>query len=304
MIMIDQFTYKIYLPSTKQYSRFSLLSNRKYIDIVKYIQNNDDYLVQYFDWVLEDLHVDGPGLNVMDRVDKFCVLLNLRILCISDQMELVYTITSGEDTKKQTVKVNLYDVLDAVVNHEVDYTKWYDVDKDCSIRVQLDDNLLPDKHKQWSEMITGLRLYGNEYNLSNISNEHAEILDKLPNKIITNIMKYINDLNTKYNIDAVKLNHVPGFEQVDNVKLQLFDDSFYEYLKLTYNTNLKDLYYTQYILTKHMGFNMRDLEDKTPQDTTTYVTMFRKEIDDKKKAQEKQNKPAGSISLPGQSFVQ
>lgn len=303
--MIDQFTYKIYLPSLKQYTRVGLLSNQKYVDIVKYIQNDDDYVVKYFDWIIDTLHVDGPGIDQMDRVDKFCVLLNLRILCVSDKMELIYTITKEENTNKQNIKVNLYDVLDAVVNHEVDYTKWYKLDDECSIRIQLDNNLLPDKNKQWLDMISGLRLYDTEYDLNTIKRKDYQILlDQLPSRVVTKITKYIKELNDKYVIEAVKLNHVPGFEQVDNVNLRLFDDSFLAYLKLSYNTNLKDIYYTHYLLNKHMGFSMGDLESKTPQDTNTYITMFRKELDDKKKAQEKASKPAGSISLPGQSFVQ
>ena len=303
--MIDRFTYNIYLPSKKQYTRYSLLSNQKYLDVVRYIQNSDDALAEYFEWLLNDLHVDGPGVEDMDRVDKFCVLLNLRILCVSDMMELIYTITKDDTKNRQTVKVNLYDVLDAVVNHKVDYTLWYDLDDNCSIQVQLDSSILPTKNKQWFDIVSRLKLYGTSYNLKQLKNDQfTELINKLPNRIISNITKYIKKLNDLYVIDAIKLKHLPGFDSVENVQLRLFDDSFYEYLKLIYNTNLKDIYYSHYLLTKHMGFNMTDLENKTPQDVTTYIAMFRKEIDEKKKAQEKASKPAGSINLPGQAFVQ
>lgn len=282
-----------------------MLSNRKYLDAVKYIQNDDDFLVEYFDWMIEELHKHGPTLKQMDRVDKFCVLLNLRILCVSDQMELVYRLSTDDKTSKQNIKIKLYDVLDSVVNHKIDYTMWYDLDDNCSMRIQLDNNLLPDRNKQWFDMISGMRIYDTEYDLHQLKHEQfINMLDQLPNKIISKIINRITELNKKYVIEAIKLNHMPGFETVNNVKLSLFDDSFYDFLKLCYNSNLKDIYYSHYLLTKHMGFNMVDLEDKTPQDVTTYITMFRKELDDKKKAQEKQSKPPGSISLPGQSFVQ
>jgi hypothetical protein len=89
----------------------------------------------------------------------------------------------------------------------------------------------------------------------------------------------------------------------EKYQLKMFDNSFFEFLKLCYSDNLQNLYYTRYVLVKHLGYTMESLKDLTPQDLTTYISMYKKELEDERKAMEKSSSPQGSISLPTPNLV-
>jgi hypothetical protein len=55
---------------------------------------------------------------------------------------------------------------------------------------------------------------------------------------------------------------------------------------------------------KHLGYTMSALDSMSPQDINTYITMYKKELDEERKAMEKSSSPAGSISLPMQNFAE
>ena len=77
------FKFKIYAPTLEQYIHFKEFNNEQYLNIVKSIVNNDnEQLYRLFKELIAYLSSDDL-VNKLSRIDMFCILLNLYILCVS-----------------------------------------------------------------------------------------------------------------------------------------------------------------------------------------------------------------------------
>lgn len=306
------FTFKIYLPTLERYDRYKQITNEMYMSLVKYIQNSDDeYVLKCFDEIIHNNAVDRVDGTKISKVDMFCVLLNLRILCISDQMDILYTVGDGEDRVDQKIKLNLYDVLDKVTNYNITYNKIYTISDECKIKLRPPTNImLKDDKDVFNSVVDTLYLFDKQYDISDMSSDQLEIIiESLPTKILTTIISYIKKIDSKYRIEVFDIQTAmaaagKSAESPEKYQLKMFDNSFFDFLKLCYSDNLQNLYYTRYVLVKHLGYTMSSLDKLTPQDLNTYITMYKKELDDERKAMEKSSSPQGSISLPTPNFAE
>jgi hypothetical protein len=305
------FTFKIYLPTLERYSRYRQITNDMYMTLVKYIQNSDDeYILKCFDEITHTNVIDQTDPVKLSKVDMFCVLLNLRILCVSDQMDILYTVGEGEDQVDQKIKLNLYDVLDKVTNYNIVYNKVYTISDECKLKLRPPTNImLKDDKDVFNSVVDTLYLFDKQYDISGMTSDQLEIiLDSLPTKILTTIVNYIKKIDSRYRIEVFDIQTAMAAagktsQAPEKYQLKMFDNSFFEFLKLCYSDNLQNLYYTRYVLVKHLGYTMESLKDLTPQDLTTYISMYKKELEDERKAMEKSSSPQGSISLPTPNLV-
>ena len=89
--MIDQFCYKVYLPSIADYVHCKELYNHDYVNLLKFIKNKDDVsLSRYIDHIMSIKIIDFD-LESLHRIDKLCILLTITAINIKSQTELVST---------------------------------------------------------------------------------------------------------------------------------------------------------------------------------------------------------------------
>src|SRR6056300_675438 len=171
------FTFKIYLPTLERYDRYKQITNEMYMSLVKYIENSDDeYVLKCFDEIIHNNAVDRVDGTKISKVDMFCVLLNLRILCISDQMDILYTVGDGEDRVDQKIKLNLYDVLDKVTNYNITYNKIYTISDECKIKLRPPTNImLKDDKDVFNSVVDTLYLFDKQYDISDMSSDQLDI---------------------------------------------------------------------------------------------------------------------------------
>jgi hypothetical protein len=136
------------------------------------------------------------------------------------------------------------------------------------------------------------------------SEEKNELLDNLPGDVLQQSVNYIKNIDETYKIPVFESVKQKISDDLRSIELKVFDNSMFELLKSLYNSNLEEQYYIRYIMVKHMNYSLNEIDNITPIDTQTYINMYRKEIEDQKKAQEKNNKAeSGGISLPNPGFV-
>lgn len=289
--MTEKFKFGIYLPTIAEYGQFRELTSSQYLDIVKFIRNNDDdNLADMFMEIISDLVDNKSIINNLTRIDIFCILLNLRIICVGSSVELkIKCPTTG---KPFNVPIDLYDILDSVTNYDIKYTEDIKIGEECkitlippvSIQTNQDDNIVLNS-------ISKITLHGIEYYTNKFTPEQrAEILDNLPSNTLKKILDHINRNHEQYNIHAIKYRS-PHDMSSDHVTydLELYNNSFFEFIKTIYNSNLEEQYYLRYLLSHRLGFNNNYIESRTPAELDTYIGFYKQELEEQKKQEEKQS---------------
>ena len=287
--MIEKFKFGIYLPTIQEYGHFQELTSSHYLDIIKFIQNNDDdNLVTALQGLVDNLISDKSMIDKLSRIDMFCILLNLRIVCVGSSVEL--KIRCPKTKKPFNVPVDLYDILDSVTNYDIKYTEKIKVGKKCVI------TLVPPKSIQTHEnddivlnSISKITLNNIDYDPDEYTAEQkSEILDNLPGNALKKIVSHINRNHEQYNIHAIKYKspHDSTSEHV-TYDLQLYNNSFFEFIKTIYNANLEEQYYLRYILSHRLGFNNDYIESRSPAEIDTYIGFYKQELEEQKKQNEK-----------------
>ena len=300
--MPSSFTFQTYLPTQKRYLRFTQFSGSEHLALGKYIQNNDiSCVLKEFEKLINRCCTETIEVNRLSNIDIFCILLNLRIMCISQTFDFEATVTKENEKTKRKQKLDLYEILDKVTNHHAEYIKDIDVEGKYKISLGIPKGFrVDDIDTLIVDVIDTIELMGIKYDMSNlVVDEKTKILDELPGDILTLITTHIKQLDDMYKIkvfDSVQTGNL------SDIHLKLFDNSLFEFIKAMYNCNLQEQYYIRYIMVKRMGFTLRDVEDITPIDTQNYINLYREELEDERKAQEKQNeqsKPGISLPSPG-----
>lgn len=303
--MNKKFTYKVYVPGLQDYRRYTMFDNQTHLSLAKYIQNDDNQKVtEVFEHLIVGLCEDQVDYNTLTCVDKFIILLNIRIMSVSDQFRFETKVGTETESVKKEVAIDLYDILDESTNHplntdyELNSPEGYQLilTNPTQFHVERVEDLI-------LHVLKRLTISGKMYDLTNLSvNQKEQILDELPGDSLTNIVKYIKNIDTKYRITVFRSEYRLS-DDLANLQLRVYDNSFYEFIKMLYNCNLEEQYYIRYAMTKHMNFNLDQIERMTPIDTRTYIKLYQKELDDQRKASEK-NQPtenmAGSLPIPGQ----
>lgn len=304
--MSQQFTYRVYVPSHEKYYRYDTFDNTEYLAIIKYIQNNDtEQIVSFFHRLITDHCHDSIDISSLNCVDKFVILLNIRIMSIADRLEITTKVESGPEKVKNNVSIDLYDILDKVTNHPNNKSIEVNVEN-MSVEVGLPLNLY---NSNLDDLIVNVLLSLNakdkKYDLTTLSSEEKnELLDNLPGDILQQSISYIKNIDETYKIPVFESVKQKISDELRSIELKVFDNSMFELLKSLYNSNLEEQYYIRYIMVKHMNYSLSEIDKITPIDTQTYINMYRKEIEDQKKAQEKSSKAeSGGISLPNPGFV-
>jgi hypothetical protein len=282
--------------------RFHQFDGKTHLIIGKYIQNNDKpSIFKEFQDIIETCCDEPIDVHSLTNVDLFCILLNLRIMCISQTFDYESVITTDNEKVKQTQKLDLYDILDKVTNHKAQYITSFNVDNHYKISLGLPKGFyIQDIDTLIVDVIDNIELLGKTYDMEDLSaEEKTTILDELPGDILTAITDHIRGLDHDYKIKVFD-NVTSG--DLSEIELKLFDNSLFEFIKAMYNCNLQEQYYIRYIMVKRLGFRLQDVDEITPIDTQNYINLYREELEEEKKAHEKQQeqqKPGMSLPSPG-----
>ena len=121
---MDAFTYNVFIPSLNDYVRFKEFTNSQYITILKFIQNADDPGLQtYINYLIHVLITDDTYIPTLNRVDIFCILLTVRMICVGNIIELQ---VKAED-KVHTNKIDVSSIIEKVANNSTDIDQ-YDIE--------------------------------------------------------------------------------------------------------------------------------------------------------------------------------
>lgn len=298
------FTFRIYLPSLEKYAYFKELKSIQYLTLCKLIQNDDNKPVDdLFTSIIHESIDNTDILPLLTRIDKFCILLNIRIMSISDTLELSFKPTGSDE--KLNIKCDLYDVLDKVTNFKFEYNKLVQVSDKYSIGTSIPNTLTDLENTNiLNDSLCSIRINDKIYDLTEYDTESKnKVIDSLSSGVLSQLNRSLKASNDEYNIEILSYDNpntsVPDGQ--NKYTLQLYNNSIFEFTKLIFNGNIEEQYYLRYILAKRLHFQVDYIDNKSPIDLTTYINFYKKELADEKKAADKQNRQ-NSMNLPAQNF--
>lgn len=281
---INTFKFNIFLPSKQKYYKFREFNNFEYLNIVKAIVNDDnEQLYGMLQGIIKTTAHNKGYLSTLTKVDSFCILLNLYILCVSDILEL----STGKAASLGKMKVNLYDILDKVTNFEFEYTKTLKINNNVSVTLTTPADLYTENIDDVIvNCIKTVKILGKSYDFMALtSTQKHQALDNISSDTTTKIVESMKRINDQYQLQVLKY----GESDDKVITLNIYNNSMYELLKIIYNTNLQSQYYYRYFASKHMKFENSYIESITPAELQTYVKFFQQEQDEieeqRKKAQ-------------------
>ena len=303
--MNKNFTYRVYVPSLRRYHRYMVFDNKTHLTAAKYIQNNDnEQVLKLYRDIIVDLCDDGIDYDTLTCVDKFVILLNVRIMSVSDQFRFETTVGTETEKVKKDVSIDLYDILDEVTNHPLNDDQTLTSPDGYKLTLTKPKEFhTRDVDELMLNVLKAITIDDKTHNLQDLTNKQKQnVLDNLPGDALHNVINYIKSVDTKYRVKVFKTEwSIP--EDLERLELKMFDNSFYELIKMLYNCNLEEQYYIRYAMTKHLNFTLDQIEGMTPIDSKTYIKLYQKELDDQRKAREKNNpkeQSTGSLPIPGQ----
>ena len=284
-----KFKFNVYLPSVQKYVCFKELDMGTYMTILKYIENdNDDLLLECFDEIISELSDKKTNRLKLNRIDLFCILLNIRIVCMNPIVKFEFTCEKTGGRYK--IDVDLVDILDKITNYQYEYRKQIDIDKDISIGLDIPEKLI---HIEYEELIRNSLSYvyfkGIKYDVSTYTqNQKLNILDQLPGDVFNRILRHI--YNNEESFDATIFTHRnphdEDFEETE-YKLQLFNNSFFEFVKTIYRDSLRNQYYLTFMMGRQLHFDAALIQGMAPAEATIYMNYLKAEIDEQNKANKK-----------------
>jgi len=264
-------------PVLKKSFKIKELTFGQFRDLNKYIlSNNNIFIESFFDEILTNNLEQKDLLKQLCNYDKFCILVLLRTVNISPELEIF--------EKNKNFKVPLKDFLNKCLNFTHDTTKNIEHDN-IKIKLELPASFVINNLLDLSDMVVKRVEIGDSIlNFSEIESElKKEIIEALPANIIFDIKKFYENLVNVFSELSFTL---PSINETIN--LNPFDSSLLEILKLLFRANLKNIYEMQYFMVSKMYYTPEYIDNNTFVENVLLLRLFEDEL---KKQDELSKKP-------------
>jgi hypothetical protein len=286
-----KFTTKIFLPILKKDIRIEPISNRYFFDLIKYITNNDDEGINdYLEYVINEIVVDKENINNISNLEKFLILLNSKSFSSGNKIQIMGTNQVKSEVSLSSIYKNILlktegiDFSDKIVSDNIE------------IKLSLPKKLKIDNVDDiYKEVINEVKI-DNEcvkfYLLTD--KEKDDIINSIPVLIINDILEYIKKIQNIFS----KIYIISGGENkgFDDIKLNVFDNTIFYFVKSLFNDNLKNFYELQYVIINKILLSYEHFLSLTPNDCKMFINLYNEDI--KKQQEEQKNSQSATPSLP------
>lgn len=260
------FTYKLDLPIKQETVNLNELTNREFLNIIKYIDNRDDTgLMNYFEKLIEE-----RGCHNLTIVDKFLILLELRAKCIGNAVEM--------QVNGKSVSIMLNSIIENIqkVNNQVfDDLTINLIDECIMIKFNYPKSFKTTSANLLEECVSSVYIEGDEV-FGCSATLIKQILDEVPvNKLGDWSFENFIEKVTSYTqeIKLIAKNTHTGLEETT---FNVFGDVLFQFLKAIYNSSLANFYDGEYILISKIGIT--DTMNRTPYELRTFLDLYRRDI--------------------------
>ena len=295
--MSDKFVFNVYLPSIKDYITVSELTNREYINILKFNRNKDTKgLSKYLEWMISEKTDTDVNLH---RIDKFCVLLTLVMVNVSHSITLIGKCEeTGQDYE---VVVDVADVLNLVTN--IEYTQHDITSDDIKITMKYPTSLFVDD-VVIQNLITDITVNDTHCHTDQLTaDQFNQVIGSLPGKMFKTIVNNIRDIKDKHS-DIVLLDVFSPY--IDNpthskLSIDLMGNSLFDFICTLFGHDLNGFYEMQFAMMNNYKFPPEYYMSITPTEVKTFYGYMKSDVEKKNQhiEQMKNSKKSPSERITG-----
>lgn len=281
---MKKFYCRVFVPSTGNYEYFKEINFLDTKNISKFIQNNDLKGLSAF---LQDLvHKNAYNKNIIYNIlDYLLILCQLRGYSYGNNVTFSIKNDNGSPF---SFKHNVQRLL---ADEELIQKRFFKTiyDNKIELNLNLPKNLeFLNETDVISRNIESMIIDSQKILFSELEkNQQESILNALAASVSNKILDYI-----KENIDF--LSNYSFFEPIgvksfENIKLNPYNNSFIEYLKIIFSYDLMGLYEIEYLLIRKLKFSLTDLKNLSLNEAELHLNLYKKEL----KAMEEANNKSG-----------
>ena len=289
---MSKFVYPVCLPSVGRTVYFSEFSNLHHKNFCKTILNDDIYSFnQFVDNLIVELcpEIKIQNLNI---VDKFYSMLSIRANNIGPVVDYSVEV---EENEKVEFHINLIDLLNKFDYYNIYHGRKideYGFEVCASLPKTFTNNV--DIYESMYNAIDSIIINKKHIDLNKLNTaERNSILDKLPGTLLTRIIEFLKakeQVLIREPFINIDIQRKLPFDT--KMHLSMFNNSFYELLKMFFNVNLKDFYSYEYTLIKNFNFNYDQINKITPGELQMYFNVITEQLE--KEKQERQESEQAS----------
>jgi len=291
----SQFSYNIYIPSLARNVSFRELDNRTYLNILKFIQNNDDInLTTYLNDIIKSLCNEQNIIQKLNRLDKYCILLTIIMVCIGNNLE--FNIVCQETEQEYKTEIVVSEIISKLADLKLSTVK-VALDRKNYMTVSIPKTL----YGTDSNSIEKFRLNGKTFDTTKLSEKQLnDVIEDMPYNIFNNLHDLLHNIYEeceKIDYFTFKSPYIPDAPPV-TYTFNLYDNSFYEFIKLLFKEDLLSFYKMYYALTTKFKFDMTYVQSITPAETKMYLSFIHEDMESKKKQMDSVKTASKNITSP------
>ena len=285
-----QFSSKIFLPILNEEIRYLNLNNHNYLDILKFITNNDDEgLINYFDNILLEKIINKNLVIKLSVVEKFLILLDLRSILLGDKLQLVNKENINIDLSISSIRDNLIKNINSI--ELIKFIDYNNIQLCLSMPKSFDvENI----DKIYKEIIDKIKIDEDIIDFYDLTDEDKDtIISNLPANLAQELLQYIEYCQElSENIDIIKGNDRIGLE---SVPLRVFDKTLFMFLKNTFGNDLMGFYELQFNMMSKLNVSSDNFMKMSPAECKIFIQFYNQDM----KRQEDAQKSSSSMpSMP------
>lgn len=266
-----QFQIPFELPISQKTLKYKEISNEIYFNVLKYISSNDDASIEtMFDDLVE--HVTGTHGSKLYAADKFCLLVDLRSVTLGDTIEFSSKTNVIVRLRISDILANVRSALQGRSFCKHIKTGEFDLSVDAPRRLLVNDidALISSTLKTIADDVE-------VYDVDDFNDDQKDtLLGSLPADVLNQMLTHINECKSM--CSNIYIMHANAAAGIDDVVLNLFDSSMFEFLKSIYSGDLMNFYELQYSLITKMHISYEHFMKMTPNESRIYINLHSRDL--------------------------
>jgi len=296
--MIPYF-YPIDIPSTKSVGYYKEFTHLHHKTFVKNILQDDDNIIQEaVDSIITSLTYKGPDVSTLNIFDKTYIMSAIRAYNISPKISFVAKTADGTPANIEVDINTIVEVLDAVnIQHTMILKNANGMEIHATIPKHFYyDNMLDIVAGCISKIIFGDKVL----DLTSLDrDEQKTIVNSLPSPVFAEVFTFIKTQDDKLTKTPVyTMDSQVDIEGPSEIKLSLFNSIMLQYIKLLFNTSLREFYLNEFSLANKFKLPIEIINNSTPAEISLYYSIISDDIKKQQKEMDKQQKQS-DLQLPG-----
>jgi len=285
------FSTKLFLPILKKEIRIEPICNRYYFNLIKYITNDDEEGIKdYLEYIISQIVVDKDIINDLSNLEKFLILISSKSFSSGNKIQI-----SGENQVKTDILISsiIKNILTNIENYDFNNTIIID---NIQINLNLPKKIkLKDEEDIYKEIINEIKIDEESIKFFLLTDfEKNAIINSIPISLNNYILQYIKKIQET--LDKIVILFGGEKRGFADLKLNVFDNSLFYFLKSLFNDDLKNFYELQFILINKISFTYDHFLSLTPNDCKIFINLYNEDI--KKQQEEQKSSNASMPSLP------